>query len=135
MRDPAPIDLPVLFPQGRPLLDRHMGCLVFNRSMRASIERLMSFWKVASERQRWLPRVEGTFFRITAIGPSSITAEESDGCNAVRIDAYFEEDEHLTHLTLRMTPLEPLTAGTLIASGYADRWEARLYALADQLNP
>ncbi len=134
MRDTDLLDLPVDLQQDQPLHKLDLGCLIFNRSMRESLERLMPFWKEASLRVRWLPPVEGIVFRITTIGPSFLTAEESDGLNAVRIEANFEEDEHLTHINLRMTPMEPLTIGSLITHGYADRWEMRLYALTDLLD-
>lgn len=134
MRDTELLDQPTVLPQGQPLQQRDLGCLMFNRSMRTPLERLLSFWKEAAQRERWLPPVDGVAFRITSVGPSNLTAEESDGRNAVRIEACFEEDEHLTHINLRMIPIEPLTTGSLITFGYADRWEMRLYALTDLLD-
>ncbi len=134
MHDTDLLDQPMLAPQGQPLRKHDLGCLVFNRSMRSPIERLMAFWKEASERDAWLGRLDGVAFRITALGASFLMAEESDGRHAVRIEACFEEDEHLTRLSLRITPMEPLTTGSLITHGYADRWEMRLNALTDLLD-
>jgi hypothetical protein len=51
----------------------------------------------------------------------------------VEVELGLEEDGPLTQLQLHVRPLGALTMDQLIECGYADRWEERLYALADVL--
>ncbi|MBK8949692.1 MAG: hypothetical protein IPM68_12795 [Flavobacteriales bacterium] len=74
-------------------------------------------------------------FTITHAGPAWLEAVETDGIHVVRVAVAFEDDGELTTVSVHVTPVQPITPAILIACGYADLWEERLYALTDQVIP
>ncbi|MCW5897933.1 MAG: hypothetical protein KIT10_01580 [Flavobacteriales bacterium] len=135
MRDGCPIDLPVLEPIGAPLPQRPARGLRFCRAFTAPLDAVVARWCEPELRRLWILPISGSCFTILLAAPAYLEAEETDGLHAVRLTATFEEDGVLTTVCVRIEPLLPLTTDTLLASGYADRWEERLYALADLIDP
>jgi hypothetical protein len=133
MRAGSPVDLPVPEPTGTALHKRSASGLRFTRTYRAGIDALMAHWREPLLRDRWLKPLAGTRFTLLHPAPAYLEAEETDGLHAVRISATFEDDGELTAVRLTIAPMPPLTIDRLIATGYADRWEERLYHLADQV--
>lgn len=134
MRDLNPIDLPVLEPTGAPLPQRPATGPSFSRSYRASLDKVVLHWCEPALHREWIAPMSGSRFTLLLTAPAYLEAEETDGMHTVRILVAFEDDGELTTMRVRTEPLPPLSAEALIASGYADRWEARLYALTDLLH-
>jgi hypothetical protein len=110
--------------------------LVFDRSFPVPVEQLVLRWMDAASRKPWMalpPDV--TFTIVQHTFPVFLRAVETDGVSAVEVVVGLEEDGYLAHLHLHARPLGALTMDQLIECGYADRWEERLYALADVLLP
>lgn len=112
---------------------RHDLC--FRRAAGASLAAATEQWTDPHLRARWLMPMRSARFTITHAGPAWLEAVETDGIYVVRVAVAFEDDGELTTVTVRVTPVPPITPALLIASGYTDRWEERLYALTDRLIP
>ena len=128
------LDRPEFVPQQERLAVVPADRLVFDRTYLVSSEQLVLPWLDAASRKPWmllLPNV--TFTIVQHTFPVFLRAVETDGVSAVEVEVGFEPDGHLTHLYLHARPLGALTMDKLIECGYADRWEERLYALADVL--
>lgn len=134
MRHGSPVDLPALEPAGTPLPEPPARGLQFSRSYGAPLDEVLAHWRDPWLRRRWITPVNGSRFTLLLIAPAYLEAEETDGAHAVRIAAAFEDDGELTTVHVRIEAKPPLTKAALIANGYADRWEARLYALTDLLH-
>lgn len=131
--DGMPMDLPTLFPEGTPIALASERELVLTRAFHTHVDLLRSMWTEASLRDHWLELRREARFIITHITPACVQATVSDGVYTVGIEACFHEDEGLAHLQLRLRPQEPVTTTLLLASGFVDLWEERLYRLADML--
>lgn len=131
--DGMPMDLPTLFPEGTPMEPLGEKVLVLTRAYRTHVDMLRSMWTEASLRDHWLELRREARFVITHITPACVQATVSDGVYTVGIEACFHEEAGLAHLRLRFLPMEPVTTTLLIASGFVDLWEERLYLLADGL--
>lgn len=126
--------MPLLEPAGKPLPEPPAPGLQFSRNYSAPLHEVLAHWGEPELRRRWIAPVNGSRFTILFNAPAYLEAEESDGAHAVRITAAFEDDGALTTVRVRIEAKPPLTKATLIANGYADRWEERLYALTDLLH-
>jgi uncharacterized protein YndB with AHSA1/START domain len=127
-------DRPVAPPQGSSVTEPVSDGLRFSRSYRAPLEAVTERWTNPLLRQVWLKPMIDSRFAITLASPAYLEAHETDGVCAVQITITFEDDGEFTTVNLAVAPCDPITPAMLIASGYADHWEERLYALADQLN-
>lgn len=128
-------DRPVALPHGTTVAEPASGGLHFNRAFRAALDATAEQWTDRVLRQRWLAPLKSSRFMITHAAPAYLEAQETDGIYSVMITIAFEDDGELTSVHIRIEPNAPITTAILIASGYADHWEERLNALADQLNP
>ena len=128
-----PIDLPTLFPEGTPLVPMGERELVLTRAYHTHVDLLRSIWTEASLRDHWLELRREARLIIMHITPACVQATVADGVYSVSIEACFHEEADLTHLRLRFRPVEPVTTGLLVASGFVDLWEERLYRIADIL--
>jgi len=126
-------DLPVAPPHGIGLPEAPRAGLRFSRSYCAELTTLIEHWTDPLLRQAWLKPVKASHFAITHAAPAYLEAQETDGVHTVRIAITFEDDGECTTLNLAVATYEGITPAMLIASGYADRWEERLYELTDQL--
>lgn len=133
MPEGMPIDLPTLALEGDPFVPAGGQGLVMSRAYHTQVEVLRSMWTQAVLRERWLQLRREARFTIVHITPACVLATLCDGLHTVGIEACFHEDEGLAHLQLRFRPQEPVTTTLLIASGFVDLWEERLYLLADML--
>lgn len=127
-------DRPVLVPQGISASASASDCLQFSRSLRVHADTVMEQWSDPLLRQQWLKPKKNSRFVITHAAPSRIEAIETDGIHTVRIQITCEDEGDLTSVTVHVEPRLPITTSILIANGYADHWEERLYALTDQLS-
>lgn len=134
MRDGSPLDLPILEPSGTPLPEPPAHGLRFSRSYRAPLDEVLAHWREPGLRRRWITPVNGSRFTLLLAAPAYLEAEEHNGAQAVRIITAFEDDGELTTVRVRIAAQPPLTKAALIANGYTDRWEERLYAFADLLH-
>lgn len=134
MHHGSPVDLPLLEPTGTPLPEPPAHGLHFSRSYSAPLDEVLAFWRESELRRRWITPVNGSRFTLLFAAPAYLEAEEHDGAQAVRIITAFEDDCELTTVRVRIEATPPLTKAALIANGYTDRWEERLYALADLLH-
>lgn len=125
-------DMPVAPLHGVSLCQEAFHGLRFCRSYRAPLDVVMERWTDPLLRQAWL-KPEKTEFAITHAAPAYLEAMETDGAYAVLSVITFEDDGEFTTISIHATPAAPLTTSALIASGYADRWEERLYRIADIL--
>ena len=127
------LDEPVAVPDGTHLSASAM-CLVFRRDFHATSESIMHHWVDQRLRERWLPLPSNARMTLLAQAfPTSLCAMISDGLHSAQIELLLSEDEVTASLQVTVTPQEPLTREMLIAAGHDERWEAALYALADQL--
>ncbi len=126
-------DHPVLVPQGKSLPPSAWDGLYFSRALRVSFDALMEQLADPMLRHVWLKPMKGSQFTITHAAPAQMEATETDGTYAVHITITCEDDGDLTSLHVQVEPLAPITTTILIASGYTDHWEERLYALTDAL--
>lgn len=131
--DGLPMDLPTLFPEGTPIAYAGERGLVLTRAYHTHVDLLRSMWTEASLRDHWLELRREARLIIMHITPACVQATVTDGVYSVSIEACFHEEADLTHLRLRFLPVEPVTTALLIASGFVDLWEERLYVLADKL--
>lgn len=126
-------DRPVFVPQGMSVSASASDCLQFSRSLRVHADTVMEQWSDPLLRQQWLKPMKNSRFVITHVAPECFEAIETDGIHSVRISIACEDEGDLTSVTVHVEPRSPVTASILIANGYADYWEERLYALTDQL--
>ncbi|MBK9177833.1 MAG: hypothetical protein IPM46_16170 [Flavobacteriales bacterium] len=126
-------DRPVAPPQGLSVTESASDGLRFCRSYRAPLEAVTERWTDPLLRRGWLKPMKASRFAITHASPAYLEAHETDGVYAIRVSIAFEDDGELTLAVVRIEPFAPITAAILIASGYTDHWEERLYALTDQL--
>lgn len=128
------LDRPAIAPCGEPLSNAPMDRLVFGRTFHVPAEQLALPWMDADARRPWMPLLPNVTFTIVQHAfPVFLRAVETDGVHAVEVEVGFEEDDRSTQLRLHARPLGSLTMDKLIECGYADRWEERLYGLADVL--
>jgi hypothetical protein len=131
--DGMPIDLPVAPPEGRPIARCEQCELVLERAFHSSAGLLRAMWTEPSLRDRWLDLRRQARFTITQHTPACVRSLVTDGVYMVHIEACFHEDESLARMQVRFRPVEPVTTGLLIAIGFLDLWEERLYRIADIL--
>ena len=126
-------DRPVFVPQGICMAASVTQGLQFSRSFRAPLDAVMEQWLDPQLRGVWLTPMMDPCFEITHVAPARLEAIETDGVHAARIVFACVHDDDLSTVSIHIEPSAPITTAMLIASGYADHWEERLYALADAL--
>jgi hypothetical protein len=126
-------DRPVVVQQGMSMPASVSQGLQFRRSFWVPLDSLSEQWQDPQLRSVWLKPLKNSRFTITHVAPARLEAIESDGVHAVRIGIAYEHEGELTTVNIHIEPSESVTTDILIASGYADHWEERLYALADAL--
>lgn len=126
-------DRPVLVPQGMYMPASVSSGLQFSRSFCVPLDALMEHWLDPNLRNVWLAPMKDSRFVITRVAPACLEATEVDGIHAVRIVIACGHEDDLTTARIQIEPNPPITTSILIASGYADHWEERLYALSDLL--
>jgi hypothetical protein len=126
-------DRPVVVPQGMSMPASVSQGLHFSRSFWVPLDAVLEQWLDPQLRSVWLKPLKNSRFTITHVAPARLEAIETDGVHAVRIDIACEHEGDLTTVSIHIEPGAPVTTAILIASGYADHWEERLYALADAL--
>lgn len=126
-------DRPVLVPQGMSMAASASQGLQFSRSFCVPLDALMEHWLEPNLRNVWLAPVNDSRFVITHVAPACLEATETDGIHVVRIIIACGHVDELTTVRVQIEPHPPITTSVLIASGYADHWEERLYALSDLL--
>ena len=124
---------PVLVPQGANVPARVTTGLRLSRSFRAPLDAVMEQWLDPQLRGVWLTPMMDPRFEIMHVAPARLEAIETDGVHAARIVFACVHDDDLSTVSINIEPSAPITTAMLIASGYADHWEERLYALADAL--
>jgi hypothetical protein len=126
-------DQPVVVPQGICMPASVTQGLQFSRSFRVPLDPVIEQWLDPQLRGVWLKPMKRSRFTITHVAPARLEAIETDGVHAARIDIAYEYESDLTTVSIHIEPSTPITTAMLIASGYADHWEERLYALTDAL--
>ena len=126
-------DRPVLVPQGMSMAVSVSQGLQFSRSFHVPLDALIEHWLEPDLRKVWLASVKDSRFVITHVAPACLEATETDGIHVVRIIIACGHVDELTTVRVQIEPHPPITTSVLIASGYADHWEERLYALSDRL--
>jgi len=135
MRCAMPIDLPGILPEGTSLEASDQRDLVIERAFHADAAVLRAAWTEPPLRNAWMELRRNARFTITHLTPACVQASITDTVYRVDLEACIHEDGPLVHLRICFKPAEPLTPGLLIAAGFADVWEERLYRLADLLVP
>jgi hypothetical protein len=127
------IDRPVSAPQGQRRPEFASGGLQFSRSFRISPDAVMEQWSDPFLRKVWLTPFKNSHFKLMNAGPACLEAIETAGEDVVSIRIVCGCDGDLTSLAVLLQPCAQISPSILIASGYADHWEERLYALADAM--
>jgi hypothetical protein len=97
------------------------------------LDEVMEQWVDPHPRRVWLKPFMNSRFTITHVAPARSEAIETDGVHTVRISIACDHEGDLTTVNIHIEPCAPISPSILIASGYADHWEERLYALADAM--
>ncbi len=126
-------DHPVALPQGMSLAGPGSDGLRFSRSYHAPLDAVIAHWTDPLHRRVWLKPMKASRFAITHAAPACLEAMETDDLHMVRAIVNCEDEGEFTMVRILIQPIAPLTTATLVASGYADQWEERLYALTDAL--